>query len=147
MGYNTTALTILLFFVAVNVSLAWITASQVLPIDFTGSTEDPDTIASMFISVDLSTGNLVIGGTVLILFTILGWATGSLVAGGTLGVGIFVFTLVSPIVRWVLFGLPNFLNLMGVPSYITAGVMAMLSVPLFFTVISFLAQRPVEGHG
>ena len=151
MGYNVTAIGIFLFFVALNVSIAWIASSGVLPVDFTSTNPDyvtdPTEIGNMFISVDVTTGNLALAGTALIVTTILGWIAGSMVTGGALGVGIFALTLLSPIVRWVLYGFPYFLNLMGVPVYITAGITAMLSVPLFFTVLSFLAQRPIEGNG
>lgn len=146
MGYNATALSILLFFVAVNVSLAWIVTSQVLPVTFVGY-EDPTNISNLFLHVDVSTGNLLLAGTALTMSLILGKIAGNLVFGGALGVGIFAFTLFSPIVSWVLFGLPKFLGMVGVPAYITAGVMALLSVPLFFTVLSFIAQRPIEGNG
>lgn len=153
MGYDTSAKTIMIFMIAVNVSLYFITVSQVLPVSF--SDEDnpdsfvttPENLQNQFLFWDVSEGNLVLAGTGLAVAVIVGWAAGSLVFGGVLGVGIFAFTLISPIVSWILFGLPRFLSMMGIPSWITAGIMALLVVPLFFTVLSFIAQRPVEGHG
>ncbi len=153
MGYDTSAKTIMIFVICLNVSLYFITASQVLPVSFVDEDNpdsfvtDPQNISTKFLYVDFSTGTIFLAGTGLIFSVIIGWATRSLVLGGTLGVGIFALTLFSPVVSWILFGLPRFMNMMGIPSYISAGVMAILVVPFFFTVLSFIAQRPIEGHG
>ena len=152
-SYDTGMKTILLFMIAVNVGLYIITASQVLPVNFSdpdnpdSPVTDPNSISSMLISVDLSTGNLAIAGTTLIMGIIISKILGNLILGVTVSISLFVFTLISPLISWVLFGLPRFLNILGTPAYISAGVMALLAVPIFFTVISFLSQRPVEGHG
>lgn len=152
-AYDVGAKTILMFMIAVNVSLFWISSSQVLPVNFTDEDNpdspvtNPSDISGQILSLDLSSGNLILAGTGLTVAVIVGWAAGSLVFGGVLGVGIFAFTLISPIISWILFGLPKFMDMMGVPSYVNAGVMALLVVPLFFTVLSFIAQRPIEGHG
>jgi len=153
MGYDTSLKTILLFLIAVNVSLYWISVSQVLPVNFSdpdnpdSPVTDPSALTTQIIALDLSTGNIALGGTFLVVGLIISQIAGNLVLGGTVAVGLFAITLLSPLVSWILFGLPKFMAIMGVPIFISAGVMAFVSVPLFFTVLSFVAQRPVEGHG
>lgn len=145
---NTTAALILSFFVCVNVGIFIINSAQVFNGSVTG-TDSPTTIMSMLVSVDTSTGALAIGGTALIVTTIIGWAAGNLVFGGALGVGIFTFVLVSPIIRWVLFGIPMLMDAAGITAvapYLTIGMSTVIAVPIGLFVLSLIAQRPITEH-
>lgn len=140
-----TAFGILLFFVSLNVSLYMIRETGVLPDYETISPyEEPSGISGRLISVDVSTGNLVMAGTALIMAVIIGWATGHLLFGGTLGIILFSLTIFFPALSWVILGLPRFLQQMGVPLAVYTGITALLAVVWFWFLMGFLAQRPLE---
>lgn len=144
---NTTAALIVTFMVCVNVGIYIVHESAVFPASPTAP-ESITSIQSKLIQLDLSTGNLMIAGTALIMSVIIGRIlVGNVVFGGLLGAGLLVFTLVSPIVSWVLFGIPKMMDAVGITAvapYLTIGVSAVLAVPLAWFVFSMLASRPIK---
>jgi hypothetical protein len=139
-----TAFVILMFFVTWNVCLYWINETQVLPVK-QSPYESPSGIEGKLISVDLSSGNIVIAGTALVMSVLLGWATGHLLFGGTLGILLFGFTILFPVLSWIILGLPRYLQMLGMPLPFYTGIAAILSVLWFWFLMGFLAQRDLTG--
>lgn len=139
-----TAFLIIAFFVCLNVCLYIISETAVLPYSETSPYETPSGISTKLFYVDLSTGNLLIAGTQLIIGTILGFIAGHLIFGGTVAIILFAMTLIFPIVKWVVFGLPTFLAQMGVSIIIYESITALLALVWFWFILGFVAQRQLE---
>lgn len=149
-----TPFAIVLFFVAVNVSLSVIQLTQVLPPDEQISPySQPTDITAMLVHLDISTENLVIGGSTIAVMLIIGWFTGHMILGGTLAIVLFALDLFIPVGKWVIFGIPSFVSTMvGVASAdaatalmlngIVAGLTALLSVVWFWFILGFFTGRP-----
>lgn len=145
-----------MFFLGVNVSLALINISQVLP-QTSGMTAytAPQDWTSIFFHVDLSTGNIYIGIALLSATAIFGWIVGRLLFGGIVALMLFVVDLLSPIVSWVFLGIPKFINniLATVPTDATTsaalgvimfGITAFLAVVWFWFFLGIFVSRPLE---
>jgi hypothetical protein len=139
-----TAFLIIAFFVCLNVCLYIISETAVLPYSETSPYETPSGISSKLLHVDLSTGNLAIAGTQLVIFIILSYITGHLIFGGTVAIILFAMELFFPIVKWVVFGLPTFLQQMGVSIVIYESITALLALVWFWFILGFVAQRQLE---
>lgn len=150
-----TPFVLILFFVCLNVSISIINFSGVLP---TGDTTQPYTqptdIASMFVRLDISGENLVIGGTTLAVGILLGMLTQHLILGGTIAIILCGINMLVPIAKWAIFGLPSFIaSALQVESMdastaivinsINAGITALMAVVWFWFILGFLVQRPV----
>lgn len=151
-----TAFAIIVFFIAMNISLGIIQISRVLPQDKTiPTTTAPQDITTMLIHVDLSTGNLIIGGAALAVGAFLGWFMGNLILGGTVAIIFFGLDLFIPIGKWVIFGLPSFIgDMVGTAgadatttatlSAITFGLTALMAAVWFWFFLGLIMQRPLE---
>lgn len=139
-----TAFSILLFFVCLNLSLYFINETQVLPNMEQPPYTAPEDMASRFILVDVSAGNLLIGGSVLAVGFIVGWITGRMIYGGTVAIILFAMDLLFPVVRWTLFGFPLFLNQLGVHYALTTVLSTLVSLVFFWFIIGFIGQRQME---
>jgi hypothetical protein len=79
-----------------------------------------------------------------VIFTILSYITGHLIFGGTVAIILFAMELFFPIVKWVVFGLPTFLQQMGVSIVIYESITALLALVWFWFILGFVAQRQLE---
>jgi hypothetical protein len=138
-----TAFGLLLFFVALNVSLYVINETAILPYK-QSPYEEPSGIIGRLVHLDLSTQNLAIGGAGLTVFVILGWITGHLLFGGTVAIVLFAMSLLFEPLKWLIFGFPTFLGQMGVPLIVYTPLTALMSVVFFWFLLSFVAQRQLE---
>lgn len=138
------ALGLLLFFVALNVSLYVINETAILPYYKQSPYEEPQGIVNRLVHLDLSTQNLAIGGAGLTVFVILGWITGHLLFGGTVAIVLFAMSLLFEPLKWLIFGFPTFLGQMGVPLIVYTPLTALMSVVFFWFLLGFVAQRQLE---
>jgi hypothetical protein len=139
-----TAFGLLLFFVALNVSLYVINETAILPYYKQSPYEEPQGIINRLVHLDLSTSNLAIGGAALTVFIILGWITGHLLFGGTVAIVLFAMSLLFEPLKWLIFGFPTFLGQMGVPLIVYTPLTALMSVVFFWFLLGFVAQRQLE---
>lgn len=136
-----------LFFVALNVSLFIINESNILTeqdSDVYQPYSSPQSLTDTLIRIDLSAGTLALGTITMVVSGVIGWLTERIWLGGTLGIILFALDLLFPLVRWIFVGFPLFLSQMGVPSYLVVAVGAMMAVPWFWFILGFIGQRTLE---
>lgn len=138
---KTTAYTLLLFFICLNLSLYLIHETQVFPSAAEEPWESPDDIWSRF---STSVGLL---GVVAIVAV---WTKNPYL--GIAGLTLWVADVFLPIVNWVFFGLPNFIT--AVAGSCTTGaaellllanvIQALTGAVWFWFILGFLSQRVME---
>lgn len=146
----------IMFFLGINVSLALIRVSQVLP-QGSGVNEytQASDLSSLFFKVDLSANNIYIGVAVLSATAIFGWLIGRLLFGGIIALMLFVVDLLTPIVSWVFLGIPKFIQniLDTVPTDATTtaslqvimfGITAFIAAVWFWFFLGIFVSRPLE---
>ncbi len=131
---------ILLFLVAVNGSLYLLNQLEVLPY-YKQGTYDPQQMQSKLVAVDVSLNSLALGGIGLGMGIIGGLIAKNLLAGGTVGLILFAISVFLPIIKWALFGIPEFMLQMGVPTVFVAVVYALIAVPYVWFVLGFVSSR------
>jgi hypothetical protein len=133
---------IFLGFISLNLAFWMVNASQVLPLQ-QAPYEEPEGITSRLLSVDLSAGNLVIAGSALTAMAIFGFVAGHLIFGGTVGIIIFALMLFVEPVRWLIAGLPIYLEQMGVSYIVVTPLTALIALVFMWFFIGLLFQRPM----
>lgn len=140
---RTTPFILIAFFVSLNVSLYMINESNVLGVESVYEPlEDPTDILGRLATLDGT--DLMIGGIPLIASSIIGFITGHLLLGASLGIILFAFNLLIPVVNWILMGFPEFLYQMNAPYWIVIPVQVMMALVWFWFMISFIGQRAME---
>jgi len=140
-----TPFTMVMFFIALNVSLYIINETGVITPSGTEAHQpivSPTEVSGTL--VDISGTSLLMAGVPLVIGTIIGWITRNIWAGGTLAIILFALDLLFPVVRWVLFGIPEFLTQIGVHYSIVLGITALMSVVWFWFILGFIGQRQLE---
>jgi hypothetical protein len=142
---RTTPFTLILFFVALNVSLFIINETNVITSnDVAPPYTDPEEIPNLLISFDLTTETLLTGITIAGVGTLIGLIFGNLVNGGLLALVLFALNMLFPVVRWVVVGFPLFLLELGVHQAIVTGITALMAVVWFWFLLGMLGQRQME---
>ena len=142
---RTTPFTLILFFVALNVSLFIINETNVITSsDVAPPYTDPEGIPNLLISFDLTTETLLTGITIAGVGTLIGLIFGNLVNGGLLALVLFALNMLFPVVRWVVVGFPLFLLELGIHQAIVTGITALMAVVWFWFLLGMLGQRQME---
>lgn len=136
-----TAYSLVLFFVCLNLSLFLLNNTQVLPDYRVSPFEEPEGIQAHLISFDISGSTLLMAGTALSVWVIISALTGNLIFGGTVALILFALTMLFPVVRWILYGFPIFLQQVGVPTVIVTVIEALMAVVWFWFILGFVGQR------
>jgi len=130
---------LILFFISLNVSLYLMREFEVFGSLTFAPYEEPAAIQVLFLKLNVS--DLMIGGVVIGAGTIVGLFTGQLVYAWTLGLILLALNLLLPAVRWVLFGLPEFLSQIGVPAPIILVGDALMAFVWFWFLLNFIGQK------
>lgn len=141
-----TAFGIILFFTCLNVSLTVNNYYQILPLQQAPYATN-ENIASQFVSINIDLNSVLLGGAALGVGIIGGYITGNLLAGGTVGLLLGAFALFSPIMKWAIFGVPEFLSQLQVPAIFTTAIGALISLVWFWFILGFISQRTMTVEG
>jgi hypothetical protein len=135
---------LILFFVSLNISLYLINETAILPSYSQSPYESPQNIQAKLVHLDLSAENLMIGIVAAAASGLIGLITGHLLFGGTVALIFLAMDILFPIVKWVVFGLPEFMRQMGVPEILYVSVTALMSLVWFWFLVGLIVQRPLE---
>lgn len=135
---------LILFFVSLNVSLYLINETAILPSFSQSPYETPQNIQTKLVHLDLSAENLIIGIVAAATSGLIGLITGHLLFGGTVALIFLALDILFPMIKWVVFGLPEFMRQMGVPEILYVSVTALMSLVWFWFLVGLIVQRPLE---
>jgi len=140
-----TPFAILLFFVCLNLSIYFVNETQILPNMEQPPYSAPEDIATKLVHVDTSGESLLAGilGS-LAVASIVRWLTGRMIYGGTVAIILFAMNLLFPIVRWLIFGFPLFMDQMGVHTALTTVLKILIGLVWTWFIIGFVGQRQME---
>ena len=107
---------------------------------------NPSDLEFQFMSLNLTTRDLLIGGVVLSTGTVTGLIlTGSFVYGGGLALLILALSFGVPVLKDVVTAFPQFLLMLGTPSIIVDGIVALIAILGFWWVLGLLTQREMDS--
>lgn len=135
---------LILFFVCLNISLYLISVFGVLPSFQQSPYETPENITTKLVHLDLSGGTLIIGIVAAGVGGLVSLITGHLLFGGTVALVFLALDIIFPLVRWIVFGLPEFMRQMGMAPELYGAVTALMALVWFWFIVGLIIQRPLE---
>ena len=136
---------LILLFVVMNISFAFMNEVEVLGSMEKPSYQTPDQIVLTLMGMDFTSGDLIWGGAAVGSGVIVNlFLTGSFIYGGTVGLLIFGMSKAFPMVKNILTGFPLFLAMIGVPSAFVTIFEVLQALIWMWFILGFVVSRKLD---